>query len=197
MLHADEDESPSQSPQKGSNTADGPSVSLKIFMNFTTSLADKFKDVIKRLIQAFGIDTTSEGVRIEWDQYLYLKCFLELFTLPEAELQSIWMKALDPRGLSFIPISQFKNFIERLARGSMSDTPTPVSRVFSDQLMEMLEVENCFSDNKEQVDMHKLRRKIEQENIISIEILNQLLKQDCEYKVVSENYTVDGPKITN
>lgn len=59
------------------------------------------------------------------------------------------MKALDPRGLSFIPVSQFKNFIERLARGSMSDTPTPVSRVFSDQLMEMLEVENCFSDNKE------------------------------------------------
>lgn len=55
-------------------------------MEFTTSLADKFKDVIKRLIQAFGIDTTSESVRIEWDQFLYLKCFLELFTLSETEL---------------------------------------------------------------------------------------------------------------
>ena len=74
-------------------------------MEFTTSLADKFKDVIKRLIQAFGIDTTSENVRIEWDQFLYLKCFLELFTLTETELQSIWLKALDPRGLSFVPVA--------------------------------------------------------------------------------------------
>ena len=30
--------------------ADGPSISLKIFLDFTTSLGDKFKDVNKRLI---------------------------------------------------------------------------------------------------------------------------------------------------
>ena len=47
--------------------ADGPSISLKIFLGYTTSLADKFKDVNKRLISAFGIDTSNDNVRIEWD----------------------------------------------------------------------------------------------------------------------------------
>jgi len=57
---------------------------------------------------------------------------MELFTLEEEELEDIWLKALDPRGLYLVPKSEFDNFIERLARGSMSDTPTPVSRVFSE-----------------------------------------------------------------
>ena len=42
--------------------------------------------------------------------------------------------------------------------------------------MEMLRVEQCFSDNKEQIDMHKLRNKIEDEQAIDIETFNQLLK---------------------
>ena len=39
--------------------SDGPSISLKIFLDFTISLADKFKDVNKRLISALGIDTSN------------------------------------------------------------------------------------------------------------------------------------------
>ena len=54
---------------------DGPSVSLKIFMDFTTSLADKFKDVIKRLIQAFGIDTSNENVRVESSETVAFRYF--------------------------------------------------------------------------------------------------------------------------
>lgn len=55
-------------------------------MENTTSLADKFIDVNKRLIQAFSIDTSNDNVNIEWDQFLSLKCFMELFTLSEGEL---------------------------------------------------------------------------------------------------------------
>lgn len=47
--------------------SDGPSIPLKIFLDYTISLADKFKDVNKRLISALGIDTSNENVRIEWD----------------------------------------------------------------------------------------------------------------------------------
>ena len=46
---------------------DGPSISLKTFVDFTTSLADKFRDINLRLISAFGIDTSNENGRIEWD----------------------------------------------------------------------------------------------------------------------------------
>jgi len=46
---------------------DGPSISLKTFVDYTASLADKFRDVNLRLISAFGIDTSNENGRIEWD----------------------------------------------------------------------------------------------------------------------------------
>ena len=123
--------------------AEGPSISLKIFLNFQTKLANRFADVNKRLISAFGIDTTNENVRIEWDQFLSLKCFLELFTLDQTELEDLWLKALDPIGLAIVPFSDFKTFLERLARGSMSEKPTAVSETFSTGMMTLMELEGC------------------------------------------------------
>ena len=70
----DEDEKGQENKKLGLEV-DGPSIPLKIFLMYTTSLADKFKDVNKRLISAFGIDTSNENVRIVWDQFLSLKCF--------------------------------------------------------------------------------------------------------------------------
>ena len=83
-------------------------------------MADKFKDVNKRLISALGIDTSNENVRIEWDQFLNLKCFLELFTIVGEDLENLWLSALDPKGLSLVPLPEFEEFMERIARGSMS-----------------------------------------------------------------------------
>ncbi len=125
---------------------DGPTISLKTFLRFTPSLADKFEEVNKRLISAFGIDTSNDNVRIEWDQYLSLKCFLELFTLKDEELENVWLKALDPRGLAIVPKKEFKNFLEQLARGAMSDSPTAVSEVFSQEMMRLMELEECLTE---------------------------------------------------
>lgn len=164
--------------------ADGPSISLKIFLDFTTSLADKFKDVNKRLISAFGIDTSNDNTRIVWDQFLSLKCFLELFTLDTEELEKLWLKALDPRSISMVPVDEFKDFLEKLARGSMSEQPTAVSEVFSQEMMELMHLEGCIMGvaGKECINMVVLRQKVA-EGDISIEIFNQLLKQDCLFKV--------------
>jgi hypothetical protein len=100
-------------------------------MNYTPSLADKFNDVNKRLISALGVDSTNENVRIEWQHFLSLKCFLELFTLGKEELEDIWLKALDPRGLALVSQDDFYRFMERMARGSMSAEPTEVSVAFA------------------------------------------------------------------
>lgn len=125
--------------------ADGPSISLKIFLDYTISLADKFKDVNKRLISALGIDTSNENVRIEWDQFLNLKCFLELFTITGDELQNLWLRALDPKGLSLVPLPEFEEFLERIARGSMSNQPTAVSATFSKEMKRLMELEGCIA----------------------------------------------------
>jgi hypothetical protein len=56
---------------------------------------------------------------------------MELFTLETKELEKLWLKALDPRSISMVPVAEFTDFLERLARGSMSEKPTAVSEVFS------------------------------------------------------------------
>ena len=165
-------------------------MSLNIFLRFTPSLADKFEEVNKRLISAFGIDTSNDNVRVEWDQYLSLKCFLELFTLRGEELQNVWLKALDPRGLAIVPKKEFQNFLEQLARGAMSESPTAVSEVFSQEMMRLMQLEDCMTENGQNIDMHNLRKKIK-DGVIDVEIFNQLLKQDCLFKVESVNHKID------
>jgi hypothetical protein len=46
---------------------------------------------------------------------------MELFTLETKELEKLWLKALDPRSISMVPVAEFTDFLERLARGSMSE----------------------------------------------------------------------------
>jgi hypothetical protein len=46
-----------------------------------------------------------------------------------------------------VPKEEFKNFLEKIARGSMSDQPTAVSDVFSTEMMNLLSLENCISSN--------------------------------------------------
>lgn len=65
-MKGDEDDDGTENKKLGVEV-EGPSIPLKIFLDYTTSLADKFKDVNKRLISAFGIDTSNENVRIVWD----------------------------------------------------------------------------------------------------------------------------------
>jgi hypothetical protein len=134
-------------------------------LDFTTSLADKFKDVNRRLISAFGIDTTNDGTRIVWDQFLSLKSFMELFTLQTKELEKLWLKALDPRSISMVPVSEFQDFLEKLARGSMSEQPTAVSEVFSQEMMTLMRLEGCITGAKEKecINMIVLRQKVADE----------------------------------
>lgn len=110
-----------------------------------------------------------------------LKRFFELFLCVEAELQDIWLKAIDQRGVSEVEEKDFKEFIENLARGCMNKEPTTVSINFSNRMFNMLEAEGCvFSNNHEEkfIDMKALSRKIREDKDIDIEVFNQLLKQN-------------------
>jgi allantoicase len=73
-------------------------------------------------------------------------------------------------------VLEFKDFIERLARGNLSNSPTQVSDSFAIQIMNMLNAEECIIENGAFVDIHILKQKIKTEKSIDIEIFNQLLK---------------------
>lgn len=119
---------------------------------------------------------------------------MEIFTLEGPELERLWLKTLDPVGCSMVPVEDFQTFMERIARGSMSDEPTAVSSVFSESMMALIELEDCISDNRHSsyscVDIPKLGRKL-QTKVIDVELFNQLLKQDCLFEVKSINHRID------
>ena len=91
-----------------------------------------------------------------------------------------------------MPIEEFKDFLERLARGSMSESPTAVSQTFVTELINLMKMEQCLCDQDTKVDMHKLRDKMEVEQSIDVELFNQMLKQDCLFKVESTNYQTES-----
>lgn len=134
-----------------------------------------------------------------------LKCFLELFTITGDELENLWLRALDPKGLSLVPLPEFEEFLERIARGSMSNKPTAVSATFSKEMKRLMELEGCIAGEQRgtqsgengaekretvrHIDITKLREKIKTEKAIDIEIFNQLLKkEECLFKVESVHY---------
>ena len=80
--------------------------------------------------------------------------------------------------------------MERMARGSMSETPTAVSEVFSQSMMKLMTSEECLTDKGDYIDIKKLREKLET-RVIDVEVFNQLLKQDCIYFVESTNIKID------
>ena len=87
---------------------------------------------------------------------------------------------LDPRGLSVVDKQDFLSFLEKMARGAMSESPTAVSTVFSEAILKLMVLEDCLTETGKGIDMHKLGDKI-RSGVIDVEIFNQLLKQDCLY----------------
>ena len=74
----------------------------------------------------------------------------------------------------------------------MSEHPTAVSEVFSQEMMTLMRLEGCITGakDKECINMIVVRSKVADEEI-SIELFNQLLKQDCLFKVESKNHKLD------
>ena len=108
------------------------------------------------IIQAFGIDISNTASKIYWEQYIKLKCFLHFFTLQKAELISFWVKILDPHGIRHINRGKMQDFLEVLARGSMTESQTLVSKEFSIKTLKLFEAEGCLSENGQEVLLEKV-----------------------------------------
>ena len=125
-----------------------------------------------------------------------LKSFLELFSLTDEELADLWLKALDPQGLTIVPEPDLYEFIERLARGSLSEDPIEVSKNFAERILQIFDLEGCTLMTPDKatggevkaVDMQRVRKAFLEDQVLSIHMFNQLLKTDCMYAVKSANH---------
>lgn len=80
-------------------------------------------------------------------------------TLPNNELQKIWVKILNPKSNVVAPYSQMFDFFERFARGSMQESPTLISKTFAAQMLDLFEKEGCLP-TRDKVDMKILASRI-------------------------------------
>ena len=80
---------------------------------------------------------------IEWETFIRFKCFLVFFTLKTKELIGIWMKILDPQGVSRVNKKEFVRFLEMLAKGSITKEQTIISKQYSRNVVKLLEMEKC------------------------------------------------------
>ncbi|CDW85058.1 UNKNOWN [Stylonychia lemnae] len=167
-----------------------PGITLQTFKDYSKMFVGKHKEVRRNLIQAFGIDISNKNTKIVWEQYLQIKCFLQFFTLPKTELIKIWIKILDPNGIRHILRSRLLEFLEILARGTVTDEQTLVSREFAKNIVRVFEMEDCVSDNGNEILMEKVEDAFNT-GIMDIEILNQVLRVDCLYVVKSRHYNYD------
>ena len=63
-----------------------------------------------------------------------------------------------------VPVAEFQDFLEKLARGAMSEEPTAVSEVFSQEMMQLLSLEGCVvgGPGKQCINMIILRQRVQE-----------------------------------
>jgi len=71
-------------------------VSLSYFLRFSDTTKDMFDEVLRRILLALGVDTTSKDGRINFEAFVRIKCLLTFNSLERSELVKIWNRILNP-----------------------------------------------------------------------------------------------------
>jgi hypothetical protein len=85
-----------QLQDKLQGTKSGNDVSLGVLINFAQVMQDRFEDILKRILAGFGLDTSNNSSKIDFEIFCKIKCFLKFYTLDEKELNKIWIKIINP-----------------------------------------------------------------------------------------------------
>ena len=94
--------------------------------------------------------------KVSWEQFIRLKCFLQYFTLKESDLIDIWIKILDPHAIRHVPTDTLLDFLEVLARGTITEEQTLVSKEYAKNMLKLWEAEGCLNENGTEIMMDKV-----------------------------------------
>jgi len=143
---------------------------------------------MNRIIFAFGIDYRDTNSRIDFDMYVHIKCFMKYYTISRDELIKMWFKIINPSSHFSLPKEELKDLFERFARGKIQKEKILVSEHFSKHMIALLEREGCENlEDPKEIQMSKIFKRVE-DGTIDIELFNQMIKTECEYRVWSKHY---------
>ena len=184
-------------------------ISLACFLEFSDCTQDKFKSIMDRIMFAFNVDVVDPHARINFLLYMRIKCFLggqttklgeepDKWNADKGKLLDLWMGILNPQRSSTLAKKDLRDLFEKFARGKMQEEPILISEVFADNMIKLFEMEGLEDPNgdpnEKEENRHILvagiRDKI-RDGTFEIDLLNQLILKDCEYKVCSKNFHFD------
>ena len=96
---------------------------------------------------------------------------MQFFTLTKDYLIKIWVKILDPHGFRHINKTKMAEFLEVLARGTINDAQTLISKAYAMNIIQLLELEGCISENGLEVLIEKVESCL-LEDVFDVEIFN-------------------------
>lgn len=86
--------------------------------------------------------------------------------------------------------AELDDLFERFARGKMQDQPVLISKVFAKHMIELFEKENLEpsdAQDKDKIEVRRIKEKFV-DGTFDINLFNQLINAECEYRVWSKNY---------
>eukprot|EP00347_Sterkiella_histriomuscorum_P024352 403331424 len=165
--------SPDKLEEEDNNQDDG--VLLEVFKDASSIIKEKHPDVQERILLALNISVMAKHAKINWPTFLMFNCILKYFTAVQAQYVTFWLNFLNPNHLRFITKAEFLDIMEKVVRGSYTDTETLVSVKFSEMIYSIFRDKNVCKEDNEDIIIEKLERKL-LKNEIEIEFLNQTLK---------------------
>ena len=166
-------------------------VSLSVLIEFSDIKQDRFDDIMDRILWAFNIDPKDPNSRIDFDLYVRLKCLMRYYTIPNEELKKIWMRIINPSSVVSMPKEELQDLLERFSRGKIQSQKILVSATFSEQMIAILEYEGCTNPEvPEDILISSVLARLE-DGTFDIELFNQMIKNECNYRVWSKNHEYD------
>lgn len=108
-----------------------------------------------RIVSSLGIDGSNRNALIDFSTFCRINCLLKYHTIDGPELVKIWIKILNPSGVNTVSKDDMIDFLERLARGSMTEQPSLISHTFALHMLDLFKIEDCL-DELDRVDMNML-----------------------------------------
>ena len=126
-------------------------------------------------------DNSAPDTFVSWNKFLHLNALMKYLKGTKKMFIDMWMGFIDPYNEGFVQAQPLRILFEQLARGRYNAEPTLVSLGFCTAVIAALRL-----GTKNNIINTVNVRKAFENDTIDIELLNQTLKQNCEFNGISE-----------
>ncbi|CDW72151.1 UNKNOWN [Stylonychia lemnae] len=157
------------------NSVGEEGIPLDIFREASSMLKEKHPMIQDRILLAMNISIHAKFAKINWQTFLMYNCIMKYYTATQKQYVQFWIEFLNPDHQRTMSKEDFLDLMEKLVRGSYTESTTLVSERFSELLYQTINDKNCCKEDNGEIQLDKLEKKL-LKNEIELEYFNQTLK---------------------